>query len=97
MVIWTYHVCREGQYEEALWFLEKRQQEKPGLSVPHLLQAYAYGKLRQFTKKKNHLSEFKRLCHGNEALMRAKLDEFSNVFGQKEAQALATRLRIARA
>ncbi len=97
LVIWTYHMCAEQKYEDALWFLDRREEDAPGLIITHLLKAHIYGRLRQYTKKKRELSEFRRLCHGRDDLMRTKLEEFRSVFGDGAAERLAARLAIARA
>ncbi|MBD3393530.1 MAG: hypothetical protein GF418_15455 [Chitinivibrionales bacterium] len=96
LVIWTYHMCREKRFEEALWFLERREKDSLGLTVTHLLKAYIFGRLRHYTRKRRELSEFKCLSHGNENLMRTKLDEFRSVFGERATDRLAARLFVAR-
>ena len=94
LVIWAYHMCREGRYEEAIAFLDKREEEFPGISITHLLKAYIYGCMRQYVNKRNELEQFKKLNHCREEFMRSKVDEFCKIFGEKACSRIRKRLAI---
>lgn len=96
LVIWTYHMCEEKKYDDALRFLAKRETESPGISITHLLKAHILGQLQLFKKKRHELIEFRRLNHGREEFMRTKLDEFAKVFGEKARSRVQKKLAIAR-
>jgi tetratricopeptide (TPR) repeat protein len=94
LVIWTYHMCREERCKDALLFLQNHEQENSGLTLTHLLKAHIYGVLRQYSKKRQELADFKRLCNGNSDAMRQRLNEFSTVFGGNDADRLHIRLIV---
>lgn len=83
IVIWAYHLCRQGMLAEALDFLDKRMDENPAMPMLYLLKAHVLGQLHQFSKKRAELVEFKRMCHGKQEYIRNRLDEFEHVFGKK--------------
>lgn len=94
LVIWTFHMCREGKFNEALALLSSREAESPDVSLIHLLKAHIYGETRQFTKKRMELSRFKVKNNGNEVFMQGKLKEFGDVFGEPAVVKLHKRLTI---
>lgn len=94
LVIWTYHMCREGRYEEAIAFLNKREGEAPGISITHILKAYIYGCMRQYVNKRNELERFKKLNRGREEFMRSKVEEFCKIFGENACSRIKKRLAI---
>jgi tetratricopeptide (TPR) repeat protein len=96
LVIWTYHMCRVKRFDDALRFLENHEQEKNGLILTKLLKAHVYANLRQYSRKKNELAEFVRLCSGNVESMNQRLREFSGIFGEKEADRLHVRFNVSR-
>lgn len=83
LMIWTYHMCQEKKYDESIRYLNSLEQDTSGISITHLLKAYIYGLKRQYVKKRRELKEFVILNHGREEWIRTKLDEFSQVFGEK--------------
>lgn len=96
LVIWTYHICREGEYEEALNFLNNRESESPEISITNLLKGHIYGCMRQYANKRSELEKFKKLNHGREEFMRSKVDEFCKVFGEKACNRMMKKLAIAK-
>lgn len=94
LIIWTFHMCEEGKYEETLRFLSEREHESPGISIIHLLKAHIYGCMLQYVKKGNELKEFRKLNCGREEFMRTKFDEFSKVFGEKASVRLQKKLAV---
>ena len=94
LVIWTYHMCREGNYEEALNFLNKREAESPEISLPHLLKGHIYGFMKKYVNKRSELENFKKLNHSREVFMRSKVDEFCKVFGEKACNRMMKKLAI---
>lgn len=96
LVIWTYHICREGKYEEALGFLNKREAESPEISVINLLKAHIYGCMQRYVNKRNELERFIKLNHGRQEFMKSKLDEFCKVFGEKDCIRIKKKLAITR-
>ena len=94
LVIWTYHMCREGRYEDAIVFLNRREEEAPGISITHLLKAYIYGCMQQYVNKRNELKRFKKLNHGREEFMKSKVDEFCKIFGEKACSHIKKTLAI---
>jgi tetratricopeptide (TPR) repeat protein len=97
LVIWTYHMCRVKRFEDALRFLENHEQEKSGLILTRLLKAHIYACLRQYSRKRQELATFVRMCSGNVESIKQRLREFSSVFGDKEAERLHVRLNVPRA
>jgi tetratricopeptide (TPR) repeat protein len=83
IVIRAHHLCRQGTFAEALDFLEERADENPAMPMLYLLKAHVLGQMRQFSKKRAELVEFKRMCHGKPEYIRNRLDEFEHVFGKK--------------
>ncbi len=96
LIIWTYHMCKEGKYDEAIRFLNEREIESVKISITHLLKAYIFGILRQYSMKKRELRDFRRLNHGREEFMRTKLMEFSKVFGKKAGTSLERKLLLSK-
>lgn len=96
LVIWTYHICREGKYEEALNFLNNRESESPEISITNLLKGHIYGCMQQYANKRSELEKFKKLNHGREEFMRSKVDEFCKVFGEKACNRMMKKLAIAK-
>ena len=94
LVIWTYHMCREERYEDALNFLNKRGAESPEISIIHLLKGHIYGCVRQYVNKRNELEKLKKLNHGREEFMRSRFDEFCKVFGEKACSRIIKRLAV---
>ena len=94
LVIWTYHMYCDHQYEEAIKLLNERENEVTGIAITHLLKAFLYGIMNQHVKKRNELKEFKKLNRGWEESMRIKLEEFSNVFGKKAGDQLLKKLSL---
>ncbi|HUI91872.1 MAG TPA: hypothetical protein VLX68_06440 [Chitinivibrionales bacterium] len=83
MVIRVYHLCMLQSFSEALEFLNTKIKDNPGMTILHLLKAFALGELRQYSKKRRELVEFKQHCHGKIEYMKSKLDEFEHIFGKK--------------
>jgi len=94
LVIWTYHMCCDGRYEEALNFLNKREAESPEISLTHLLKGHIYGCMKQYVNKRNELEKFKKLNHRREEFMRSKLDEFCKVFGEKACTDMKKKMAV---
>jgi tetratricopeptide (TPR) repeat protein len=93
-IIWTYHMCREKRYDEALRLLSAKETESPEVTIVHLLKAYIYGQQRQYARKRAELAKFKNKNSGRETFIRNKLREFEDVFGEKAAAGLVRRLTI---
>jgi tetratricopeptide (TPR) repeat protein len=94
LVIWTYHMYCDNQYEEAIKLLNERESKVTGIAITHLLKAFLYGIMNQHVKKRNELKEFKKLNRGWEESMRIKLEEFSNVFGKKAGHQMLKKLSL---
>ncbi|MBD3243764.1 MAG: tetratricopeptide repeat protein [Chitinivibrionales bacterium] len=94
LIIWTYHMCREGRRTEALEMLQSLQERAPESPIVYLLKAAVYGELRQFTKKKHALAAFKRHIDGHESSMETELKDFEHVFGPEAVAKLGKRLAI---
>lgn len=94
LIIWTYHMCEEKNYEGALRFLDEREKESPEISVVHLLKAHIYSKQRYFVKRRQELMKFKKLNHGREEFMRTKIEEFKKIFDQHSAEELEKKLAL---
>jgi len=95
MVIKAYHFVKSNHLTEALKFVEARMEENPAMSVLHLLKAFVFGEMHQFTRKKQELAGFKRLCQGKTEYMKNKLEEFEHVFGKKAVVRLGKILIVA--
>lgn len=96
-VLRIYHLCREKRFTEAIDFLTNRLAAAPQVSMVHLLLAHIYGELRQFSRKRNTLAEFKKVCFGKTKFMENKLEEFEHVFGKKAVSSLEKILLITHA
>ncbi|MFH0868634.1 MAG: tetratricopeptide repeat protein [archaeon] len=94
LIIWTYHVCEEKRFEEAIRYLTEREKEQPGISIIYLLKAHIYGLLQQFVKKRMELKQFMKMNHGREEFMRNKLDEFEKIFGKSARDQLQKKLSM---
>jgi tetratricopeptide (TPR) repeat protein len=94
LIIWTYHMCEVKRYDEAIHYLNERENESVGISITHLLKAHINGILRQYVQKRNELKEFRKLNHGREEFMRTKLEEFSKVFSKKAGSKLEKQLSV---
>lgn len=92
LIIWVYHMLIIDLPEDAVEFLEILEEEYPGISLINLLKAYIFGFLRQFSRKRRELEEFKRLNYGRSEFMRTKIDEFEKVFGKEEADKIRKKL-----
>ena len=93
-IIKAYHFCKENRLEDALEFLIAWHKESPDLTTIHLIKAYVYGELRQFTRKRLELAAFKSHNNGREDLIKAKLDEFESVFGTDAKRKLKQHLLL---
>ncbi len=94
LVIWTCHMCEEGRFEDALYFLSEREFESPRISITHLLKAHIYGTMHQYVKKGSELKKFKRLNHGRKEFMRNTFDEFAMIFGERARARLQKKLAM---
>jgi tetratricopeptide (TPR) repeat protein len=95
LLIWTLHMSRLGNISEAIERLESQQKETPEVTIVHLLRAYLYDISRMHTKKRQALSRFKQLNHGNEEVLYHRLEEFKAVFGDTAASSILASLQIA--
>lgn len=94
LVIWTYYMLEEDKHDEALHYLDEREQESTGISIVHLLKAHIYGEKRLYVKKRQELIKFKRLNHGRKEFMKMKFDEFSKIFGEQACSRLKKKLAM---
>ncbi len=94
LIIWTFHMCETKRYDEAIRFLDERENQSVGISITHLLKAHINGVLRQYVQKRNELQRFRKLNHGREEFMRTKLEEFSKVFSNKAGASLERKLAV---
>jgi tetratricopeptide (TPR) repeat protein len=91
IAIRTYHLCMEKRYADALSFLSEHNQHA---SMQNLLKAHVYGELKQFSKKKKELTEFRVNCLGKVKFMENKIDEFDQIFGKKAVASIEKILMI---
>ncbi len=94
LVIWTYHMCEEERFEEALHFLSERECECPRISIIHILKAHIYGCMGQYVKKRNELKQFRKLNQGREEFMRNTFDEFAGIFGERARASMQRKLSV---
>jgi tetratricopeptide (TPR) repeat protein len=94
MVIRVYHLCRLQSFSDALEFLAAKVKDNPAMTILHLLKAFVFGELRQYSKKRKELVEFKQLCLGRIEYMKSKLDEFEHIFGKKAVMRLGRILMV---
>jgi hypothetical protein len=94
-VIRAYHLVQAGREGEAAAFLEEWGKGAPDVSIVHLANAYIYGLMRLYSKKRSELSLFKRKNRAREDVMEIKLGEFASVFGEEAASKLRQRLWVA--
>ncbi len=92
LLIWAYHMLEEDLAPEAIEFLEMLENEYPGISLINLLKAHMFGVLKQFSRKRRELEEFKRLNYGRGEFMRTKIEEFEKIFGKDEADKIRKKL-----
>ena len=90
----AYHLCRESRFSDAMNFLTEMISQSPTVTMFHLLKAYIFGEMLQFSKKKAELVEFKKNCYGKMKFMENKLEEFEHIFGKKAAAHLEKTLMI---
>jgi len=96
IVIRIYHICKENKFAEAIDSLTKRLAADSHESMTQLLLAHVYGELRQFSKKRKALAEFKKNCFGKLKFMENKIEEFGHIFGEKAAASTLKILMIAK-
>jgi tetratricopeptide (TPR) repeat protein len=94
MLIRTYHLCRENRISDAFDFTNTMIGKSPAVSMFHLLKAYLFGEMHQFSRKRIELVEFKKLCFGKMKFMENKLEEFEHIFGKKATAHLEKTLMI---
>jgi len=94
LIIWTFHMCEEKRYEDALNFLSERECESPSISIIHLLKAHIFGSMGQYVKKRNELKQFRKLNHSREEFMRNTFDEFAKIFGETARAQLQKKLAM---
>jgi tetratricopeptide (TPR) repeat protein len=87
-VIRSYYLCAEGRYAEVIDFLSNRRREADGGMVASLIKAHVYGEIRQYSRRRQVLTEFKLQNHLRSEVMLAKLQEFGVVFGEHAATSL---------
>lgn len=92
LLIWVYHMLKNNLSFEAIEFLEMLEIEYPGISLINLLKAHVFGTLKQFSRKRRELEEFKRLNYGRSEFMRTKVEEFEKIFGKIEADKIRKKL-----
>lgn len=92
LLIWVYHMLADHLAIEAVEFLEMLENEYPGISLVNLLKAHLFGTLKQFSRKRRELEEFKRLNYGRSEFMRTKIEEFEKIFGKNEADKIRKKL-----
>jgi tetratricopeptide (TPR) repeat protein len=93
-VIRTYHLCRAGRFSDAMEFVSAMVRHSPTVTMFHLLKAYIFGEMHQFSKKRLELAEFRKHCYGKSKFMENKLEEFEHVFGKKAFAHLEKALTI---
>jgi SNF2 family DNA or RNA helicase len=76
MLIRAYHLCKEKRYHDVLDFIEQWHHNVPQISTICLIKAHVFGELRQYTRKRLVLAEFKEKCQGKEEIMQLELQEF---------------------
>jgi tetratricopeptide (TPR) repeat protein len=94
IVIRVFHLCMEKRFAEVIDFLNNRSAVSPNVSMVYLLLAHTYGELRQFTRKRKALVEFKKNCFGKMKFMGNKLEEFEHIFGKKAVTSIEKILMI---
>jgi hypothetical protein len=94
LTIWTYHMCREGRFVDALRALQGLEEKSADSPTIHLLKAAVYGEMRQYTRKKRELALFKRINHGSLPAIQGELKQFEQVFGKTAVAKLCRRLAI---
>jgi tetratricopeptide (TPR) repeat protein len=94
LIIWSYHMCREGKFVEAIDRCNQREVQEPDISTTNLIKAYIYGELGQYSQKRRELMVFKQKNGGREIFIQNTLQEFGAVFGEKVVSKLGSRLLI---
>ena len=93
-VMRVYHLCRDNRFSEAMEFVSAMVEKSPTVTMFHLLKAYLFGEMHQFSRKKTELAEFKKHCHGKMKFVENKLEEFEHIFGKKAVAHLKKALMI---
>jgi tetratricopeptide (TPR) repeat protein len=93
LVVWTFHMCREGRLEQCEAVLRNRAEEKDVDPIVFVLAAHVCGCQEKSQAKRTYLDRFIEATHGREDGMRAKVREFVSVFGSKAATALGKKVR----
>jgi len=94
MLIRAYHLCKEKRYNDVLDFIDQWHRKVPQISIVYLIKAYVFGELKQYTKKRLELAEFKERNHGKEEIMQPELQEFGLIFGGNAQKRLSHRLNF---
>jgi tetratricopeptide (TPR) repeat protein len=93
-LIRVHHLCRGNRISDAMDFISAIIGKTPTNSMFHLLKAYLFGEMHQFSRKRIELFEFKKLCFGKMKFMENKLEEFEHIFGKKATAHLEKALMI---
>ena len=93
-VIRAYYLCRSSRYAEAIDFLDAWHPRSNGITITLLVKAYACSEMRQFSRRRRMLAEFKEQNHGRTEVMQTKLREFAAVFGDEAADTLQKMLLL---
>ncbi len=93
-IIRCYYLCREGKYAEIIDFLSKRRREADGGMVASLILAHTYGEMRQYSRRRQILNEFKIQHNGRKEAIIAKIKEFGTIFGEQAAALLRKQLLL---
>jgi tetratricopeptide (TPR) repeat protein len=93
-LIRAYHLCRGNRISDAMDFANAMIGKSPTVSMFHLLKAYLFGEIHQFSRKRTELVEFKKNCYGKMKFIENKLEEFEHIFGKKATAHLEKALMI---
>jgi tetratricopeptide (TPR) repeat protein len=88
LVVWTFHLCFEKRYKEALHFLIEHEEESQQKDLVCLLKAHTYGCLHQYAKRRMELAAFREKKQGRTDPSGTSLMEFRTVFGDRSASRL---------
>ncbi len=94
MIIRCYHLCKEKRYNDTLEFVDQWHRLAPEITIIYLIKAHVFGELRQYTRKRMLLAEFKEKNQGKEEFMLPKLQQFGLIFGKNAEKRLSHRLNF---
>lgn len=94
ILIRSFYLYRLERVQEALGFVDSCFRMEPQITVIHLIKAYLFNKLSNFSQKKQELSLFRKKNRDKDCIMKAKMEEFASVYGKSASKQIKQWLNL---